>query len=201
MTRASAGILVRAATRADMNLIAQWDRGVFNQSDLISAKRLREWHAVNPTVFRLVVHRGSLAGYLGILPLTPHTFDAFVAGIIRESFFRGADILDIEQAKFTTRFLLFSLLVMSPIPIRAKVAYSLLIDAANWLDNNSKASSITVYATGASSSGERLLRRSGFKLAARAALRCDEHPLYMRDFTPPMVATTLSQMFHDWSAS
>lgn len=166
----------RWASLDDLEAVYQLDKAVFKKCDVISLDTFVEWHQTNPRIFKVFIVDERLVGYYAVLPLRPSVLDEFVQGNIKESDFRGDSILEPNDAKELRRIYLFSI---ARDPGERGRGYEIVADAAQYLGSGEDYPNIeTLYATGATEDGVRLLMRRGFRRVMDAGDRADEHPLF-----------------------
>jgi hypothetical protein len=165
------------ATEDDIFWIANKERGVYRDIDVMPPELIRRWYRKNPECFWMINRIGfGPVGNMYIFALKPAAFAKMLKGQILEREIRPADIYSRTESK-KIRNLHFTSLVCPP-PYRVGILYLLkdIIKIARKICDPHQIEYI--YALEASSEGRNLLVNNGFTIVGNAEGRRDKHPYY-----------------------
>ena len=182
LDRVSGRYRVEQASPEDIGWVANLEASVYSREDAVPESLLREWFAANPTGFSVVKDiAGTQVGNLDILPLRPATLEAFLNGDITEREIRGDSLFSKTDRKLIKSLYVESIVLCSPEQRQNGLALlSILAEIPAIIGRIASLRSLqAIYAIGASSSGEALMRRLGFELSKPGDRRRDRHNLFV----------------------
>jgi hypothetical protein len=165
----------------DLKQVVALDRNQLGWKEVISVRVFRKWLEKNPRVFRVFKDNGKIIAYYSILPLKKETLEKFVEGKIREKSFDKDDILDKSYFSRVNSLYLFSIVIdrSAPFTVLKIVIRDLVKFLQEIRSKNGKLK--TIYVTGATEQGKKLLQYFGFQSRGKDyKRRKDKHELFYR---------------------
>jgi hypothetical protein len=148
--------------------------------------RYEQWLMTNETILISLFNEGrELLGYFDVFPLQTDFLNLFIAGSCGEHDIRREHILSREQARFTKRLYLAGFAVRKPhTPEGGRCALMLFWGLLKYLQYfYCSSGEKELYAEGATSDGEDILKKYKFRLVGSASGRRDPHSLYAATIT------------------
>lgn len=170
---------IRPANIEELKEVAALDQQFFPPADIVSVEVFISWWQKNTSVFTVVRSNEGIAGYYAVLPLSAKALNHLMLGRLIDRQIKPSDILDERKAAGCEKLYLFSVAMKRRHP---KLTLLLLSHLGRYLKKLRDEGHLKkLYAVGATSEGENLLREFNFRKIREATESANGHPLYSKD--------------------
>lgn len=170
---------IRPANIEELGEVAALDEQFFPPAEIVSVEVFISWWQKNKTIFTVARSNEGIAGYYATLPFSAKALNRLVLGRLIDREIKPKDILGERKARECEELYLFSIVMKRRHP---KLTLLLLSHLMRYLKKLRDEGHLKkMYAVGATSDGESLLRKFNFHKVREGTESASGHPLYSKD--------------------